>query len=146
MMPLLTFAGLESRSLSVPLSMTAGRQLDPWPPMSRSDSCQAAPPAVPVANMVPPDGGAELRIPEGDDVRAGPGLLVAAPVRAAAGRAAGAPVWADTTRATAAAPASSPDAAAAQRRARIARPRCSTGPTGAGGAARVSRSSCSRRL
>ena len=135
-----------SRSPSVPLSMTAGRQLDPWPAMLRSDSRQAAPPAVPAAITVPPGRTAELRAPAGGKAEAVPEALGAARVRAAAGRAAGLPVWADTTMATAAAPAISPDAAPAQRRARMARPRCSTAPTGAGGAATASRSSCSRWL
>src|SRR5882757_2322972 len=131
MMPWLGSAGLESRSPSVPLSITAGRQLAPRPAMLRSESCQAAPPVAPAANAFPPGGGAEFSPTAGDDAP-GAGVPGAAPVRAAAGRAAGLPVWVDTARATAAAPAISPDAAAAQaqRRARIPRPRCSTVPTG----------------
>ncbi len=133
-------AGPASRSPSVPSSRTAGRQLDPWPPMLRTDSCQAAPPAVPAANALPPGGTAEFRFPAGGGTEAAAEELGPAPVRAAAGRPAGFPGWADTAMATAAAPAISPDAAATQRRARIDRPRRRTAPTGAGGAATASRS------
>ena len=112
-----------SRSPSVPSSMTAGRQPDPWPAMLRTDSRQAALPAVPAANALPPGGRAELSTPAGGGAEDVPAVPGAAGVRAAAGRAAGLPVWADTAMAAAAAPAISPDAAAAQRRVRIARPR-----------------------